>query len=176
MQYLNKALLVRENNTLIIPKRMDTTKIFKKAPRYIVTRFYAINNYVWKVFFPENELNEHLRKLNNKELSRKELSRLKDIVSEASLVVFIFLLKRFFTEGSNAAKKAVDVFSELGIEGFQIGSKYFSERNANVIEGDRLADALISTIDEPELLNLINNSIQVYQIIDRYKKIIAQEN
>ena len=155
---------------------MDTTEIFKNAPRYIVTRFYTINNYVWKAFFPENELNDRLRKLKNKELSRKELSRLKDIVSEATLVVFIFLLKRFFTEGSNAAKKAVDVFSELGIDGFQIGSKYFSERNENVIEGDTLADALIATIDDQELLDLINNSNQVYQIIDRYKRIIEQKN
>ncbi len=155
---------------------MDTTQIFKNAPIYIVTRFYTINNYVWKAFFPENELNERLRKLDNKELSKKELSRLKDIVSEASLVVFIFLLKRFFTEGSNAAKKAVDIFSELGIEGFHIGSKYFSERNENVIEGDELAEALISTIDDKELLNLINNSTQVYQIIDRYKQVIERKN
>lgn len=154
---------------------MDTTEVFKNAPRYIVARFYTINNYVWKAFFPENELNDRLRKLNDKELSRKELSRLKDIVSEATLVVFIFLLKRFFTDGSNAAKKAVDVFGELGIEGFRIGSKYFTERNENVIEGDVLAEALIATIDDPELLGLINESRQVYQIIDRYKGIIEQK-
>lgn len=155
---------------------MDTTQIFKNAPRYIVTRFYTINNYVWKAFFPENELNERLRKLDNKDLSKKELLRLKEIVSEASLVVFIFLLKRFFMEGSNAAKKAVDIFGELGIEGFQIGSKYFSERNKNVIEGDKLADALIATIEDKELLDLINNSNQVYQIVDRYRKIIERKN
>lgn len=151
---------------------MDTADIFKNAPRYVITRFYTINNYVWKAFFPENELNEKLRKMNNKDLSKKELSRIKGIVSEAALVIFIFLLKRFFTEGSNAAKKAVDVFKELDIEGFQIGSKYFSERNENVIEGDKLADALIQSIDDKDLLNLINNSTQVYQIIDRYKKLI----
>lgn len=153
---------------------MDTTQIFKDAPRYIVTRFYTINNYVWKAFFPENELNKRLRKLDNKDLSRKELSRLKDIVSEASLVIFIFLLKRFFTEGSNAAKKAVDIFGELGIDGFQIGSKYFRERNENVIEGDKLADALLATIDDKDLLGLINNSNHVYQIVDRYRKLIEQ--
>lgn len=153
---------------------MDTTQIFKDAPRYIVTRFYTINNYVWKAFFPENELNKRLRKLDNKDLSRKELSRLKDIVSEASLVIFIFLLKRFFTEGSNAAKKAVDIFGELGIDGFQIGSKYFRERNENVIEGDKLADALLATIDDKDLLVLINNSNHVYQIVDRYRKLIEQ--
>jgi hypothetical protein len=155
---------------------MDTTQIFKNAPRYIVTRFYTINNYVWKAFFPENELNDRLRKIDNKELSKKELSRLKDIVSEASLAVFIFLLKRFFSEGSNAAKQAVDIFNEIGIEGFQIGSKYFSERNENVIEGDKLAEALLSTIEDEELLGLINNSNQVFQIIERYKKIIEQKN
>ena len=154
---------------------MDTTQIFKNAPRYIVTRFYTINNYVWKAFFPENELNERLKKIENKDLSNKELARLKDIVSEASLLVFIFLLKRFFTEGSNAAKEAVDIFSELGIKGFQIGSKYFSERNENVIEGDELAEALISTIEDKELLDLINNSKQVYQIIDRYKQVIERK-
>lgn len=155
---------------------MNTSSIFKYAPKYISTRFNSINNYTWKAFFPDNELNRRLKKINDKQLSKQELSRLKNIVSEASLVIFIFLLKRFFTEGSNAAKEAVDTFKLLGVEGFQIGSKYFSERNENVIEGENLANALISVIHDPKLLDLINNSSHVYQIIEEYKKIINIEN
>lgn len=151
---------------------MDTTELFKNAPKYISSRFYTINNYTWKTFFPDNSLNERLRKINDEKLSKKELSRIKEVVSEASLAIFIFLLKRFFDEGSNAAKQAVDTFSELGIEGFQIGSKYFSGRNENVIEGDILANALLATIEDKELIELINNSNYVYQIVDRYKEFI----
>ena len=155
---------------------MDTTSIFKNAPKYISTRFNSINNYTWKAFFPDNELNRRLKKINDKQLSKQELLRLRNIVSEASLVIFIFLLKRFFTEGSNAAKEAVDTFKFLGVEGFQIGSKYFSERNENVIQGDNLADELISIIHDHKLLDLINNSSHVYQIIEEYRKFIDTDN
>lgn len=151
---------------------MDTSELFSNAPKYISSRFYTINNYAWKAFFPDNSLNERLRKIDNEKLSKRELSRIKEVVSEASLAIFIFLLKRFFDEGSNAAKQAVDTFAELGIEGFQIGSKYFSGRNENVIEGDILADALLATIEDKELIELINNSKYVYQIVDRYKEFI----
>src|SRR5690349_19549000 len=112
---------------------MNIADAFKYAPKYISQRFYGINNYVWKTLFPADTLNERLRKLPTEKERSDELSRLKDIVNEASLVILIILLRSFFAEGTRAAIQAVDTFKELGIEGFQIGSKVFSERNENVM-------------------------------------------
>lgn len=151
---------------------MDTTTIFRDAPKYISQRFSAINSYVWQSFFPDNLLNERLRRYETEELSKSELNRLKDIANEASLVIFIFLLKRFFAEGTNAAIQAVDTFNELGVNGFQIGSKFFSGRNENVMEGQLLADTLMNTITNQELITLINDSQYVSQIVNRYRDII----
>ena len=148
--------------------------IFKDAPKFISQRFAAINSYVWNVFFPASSLNKHLRKLETQQQRELELRRLKKIVNEASIAVLIFSLKKFFIEGTEAAIKAVDTFSDFGIEGFQIGSKYFSERNDNVLAGQKLADALIATIDDKELLDLINNSRYANQIVDRYRKFVDE--
>lgn len=85
-------------------------------------------------------------------------------------------MKKFFKEGTEAAIKAVDTFQDIGIkDGFQIGSKHFKERNENVLEGYRLADLLVEKIEDPDLLDLINNSRYVTQIIEKYRKIIYPE-
>lgn len=151
---------------------MNTAEIFKDAPKYISQRFYAISSYVWKSLFPENTLNERLRKIDTEKARAEELKRLKEIADEASLVVLILLLRKFFSEGSNAAIQAVDLFKELGVEGFQIGSKYFSGRNENVMEGELLAEGLMDTIKSPELKILILQSEYPFQILNRYKDLI----
>lgn len=151
---------------------MNTAEIFKDAPKYITQRFYAINSYVWKSLFPENTLNERLRKIDTEKARAEELKRLKEIADEASLVVLILLLRKFFSEGSNAAIQAVDLFKELGVEGFQIGSKYFTGRNENVMEGELLAEGLMDTIKSPELKTLILKSEYPFQILNRYKDLI----
>ena len=147
--------------------------IFKEAPKFISQRFAAINAYVWNSFFPDNALNKELRKIEAEAEQKKELSRLKKIVNEASIVILIFLLRKFFIEGTEAAIKAVDTFKELGVdEGFQIGSKHFEGRNENVMQGYKLAEALMANIEDSELLDLINNAKYTTQIIERYRKII----
>lgn len=151
---------------------MENESIFSDAPKFVTQRFATINSYVWNSFFPENSLNKELRKLENDKERKKELKRLKSIINEVSTVALIFLLKKFFEDGSKAAIKAVDTFGELGIEGFQIGSKYFSERNENVMEGQNLAEHLMASINDKELIDLINNSNTLLQIINRYRPII----
>jgi len=146
--------------------------IFKEAPKFISQRFAAINSYVWNAFYPGSSLNKSLRKLETQKLRDNELRRVKQIVNEASIAVLIFYLKKFFNDGTEAAEKAVDTFSELGVEGFQIGSKYFSERNENVLAGQKLAEALMNNIEDKELLDLINNSKYANQIIESYRKFI----
>jgi len=153
---------------------MDTSLIFKGAPKYISQRFSTINSYTWNSFFPENTLNERLIKFGNGEESKAELNRIKDIVSEASLVVFIFLLKRFFSEGTSAAIQAVDTFKDLGIKSFQIGSKKFADRNKNVMKGEELANTLLKAISNPEITALVDDSKYLTQIIDKYRPLIYQ--
>lgn len=151
---------------------MDTSAIFKDAPKYISQRFSAINSYTWSSFFPENTLNERLRRFPKGVESKAELARLKSIINEASLVVFIFLLKRFFSEGTNAAIQAVDTFKELGIKSFQIGTKQFADRNKNVMKGEELANQLLESLKNNEIKALVNESNYVTQIIDKYKPLI----
>ncbi|TPD67280.1 hypothetical protein [Flavobacterium microcysteis] len=149
--------------------------IFKDAPKFISQRFAAINSYVWNVFFPGSTLNKHLRRLETQKQRQLELRRLKKIINEASIAVMIFYLKKFFIEGTEAAIKAVDTFFDFGIEGFQIGSKYFSGRNENVLAGQKLAVTLMESIDDQELLKLINNSKYANQIVERYRKFIEEK-
>jgi hypothetical protein len=113
-----------------------------------------------------------LRKFKRGQQCNAELARVKGIVNEASLVVFIFLLRRFFSDGTNAAIQAVDTFKELGIKSFQIGSKEFSGRNKNVMKGEKLAEKLLKTITDEDLKLLIMESKNVTQIINRYKPFI----
>jgi hypothetical protein len=151
---------------------MNIADAFKYAPKYISQRFYGINNYVWKTWFPGDTLNERLKKLQSEKERTDELARLKDIANEASLVILIVLLRSFFEEGTRAAIQAVDTFQELGIEGFQIGSKVFSGRNEDVMRGELLADKLEQMITTPGLSDLIKNSRYPYQVLNRYKQFV----
>jgi hypothetical protein len=108
----------------------------------------------------------------SKEGLKIQLRRLREISDEASFVTFIFIIKKSFNEGSTAAKNAVDTFSELDVDGFRIGSKYFSGRNKNVLEGDLLAETLLKSISNPRARLLIENSKYVSDIIEAYKKVI----
>jgi hypothetical protein len=151
---------------------MNSSTFFKNAPKYISQRFSAINSYTWTSFFPENSLNERLKKFPKSQESKAELARIRDVVNEASIVIFIFLMKRFFLDGTNAAIQAVDTFKELGIRSFQIGSKKFADRNKNVMKGEELAAQLMNSIMSEDLKKLINESQYVTQIIEKYKPLI----
>jgi hypothetical protein len=151
---------------------MNNNEILKDAPRYIVARFNAINNYTWRIMFPDNDLTARLRTVQGRSKRAEELSRIKTIVSEASLVVFIFLLRRFFNEGTRAAAQAVDTLKGVGIPALQIGSKTFTERNENVMMGEELAKNMIASIKDQKLLELIDNSFSASDIIHYYKRMI----
>lgn len=151
---------------------MNTAEIFRYAPKYIAERFYAINGYVWKALFPQQQLSERLNKFKTESDKKKELARLKEIAGEASLIVLIVVLRRYFIEGTEAAKNAVDTFKEFGIEGFRIGSKFFSERNEFVMQGASLAQKLEDAIGDPELRQFIINAKYPYEVINKYKDII----
>ncbi len=151
---------------------MDNIEFLSGAPKFITNRFNSVNKYVWEILCPEQKRNELIRKKVTKKARKQEFARLKEISNEASIVVFIFLLNKFFIDGSKAAKHAVDTFKDLNVEGFYIGSNYFAERNEKVIQGEIIAKKLIDSIDNSPAKKLILESSYVFQIIDEYKKFI----
>ncbi len=95
-------------------------------PRNLRNRFDGIGSFVSSVLEDEN-------------LKGKLSAESVDIVRA---VCFAVTVHRFFREGCEAAKLAVDTFAELGISSFSVGNEIFAERNAAVIRGDQLASSL----------------------------------
>ncbi|HCY77478.1 MAG TPA: hypothetical protein DHV28_16300 [Ignavibacteriales bacterium] len=146
-----------------------------EAPKFINQRLSSLNNYTWSYFFPGNELNVWLKKIPTQLERKKEINRLRKIINEASYIVFIFLLIKFFKEGTNAAIKAVDTLKSLDIDEFQIGSQVFKGRNENVMNGDNLAQKLLDTIEDEKLVKLIKKSNYSKDIIERYRPFIDRK-
>jgi hypothetical protein len=142
------------------------------APKFITSRFNSVHKYVWQTLFPEQLIKEKLRKKKTKEDRKKEMARFKSISEEASTLVFLFLLNKFFLEGAKAAKQAVDTFKDLNVDGFYIGGNYFSERNDKVIQGDKISQQLLDTIQDEKARNLVTQSKYIYEILNEYKKLI----
>lgn len=151
---------------------MASNDFLSNAPKFITTRFNSINKYVWQTLVPERTLKDRIRKFKTKVDRKSEIRRLKTISNEASTIVFLFLLNKFFVEGANAAKQAVDIFRELNVQGFYIGSNYFSGRNENVTQGDRISERLLSSIQDQKVKDLVIKSKYISEIIDEYKKVI----
>ena len=116
---------------------------------------------------------EFVEQFKTKEERRTEFRRLRDISDEASFVAFIFVLKKSFNDGSTAAKNAVDTFRDLHVDGFKIGSKLFSGRNKNVLQGDVLAETLVASIKDSRVRALIQKSTYLSEIVEEYKKVIS---
>lgn len=151
---------------------MSSTDFLSGAPKFITTRFNSVNKYVWQTLFPEQTVKEQIIKFKTKADRKKEINRLKGISEEASTVVFLFLLNKFFTEGAKAARQAVDTFKELGVDGFFIGGNYFSERNEKVIQGDKISENLLASIKDEKAKKLVTNSNYVSEILDKYRSLI----
>lgn len=151
---------------------MSSTDFLNGAPKFITNRFSSINKYVWQTMFPEQTIKERLIRYETKVERRKEIARLKSISEEASTLVFLFLLNKLFLEGAKAAKQAVDTFKGLNVDGFYIGGNYFSGRNDKVIQGDKISEQLIATIQDEKARNLVTQSKYIYEILDEYRKLI----
>lgn len=151
---------------------MSASDFLIGAPIFLTKRFNSVSGYVWETLFPETLRNDILRKEKTKIGKRKELARLKSISDEATTIVFLFLINKFFIEGARAAKQAVDTLKELKVEGFFIGNNYFSERNEKVVQGDEISQMLISSIQDKKAKDLITKSNYISEILDEYRKII----
>lgn len=152
---------------------MSFANLMKSAPRYLVLRYGALNSYVWESLFPRKELNKKLSKIKDEKIKKSEIDKIKNIVDEATILVFIFVTRKIFIEGSNTAKEAVDILKELGVDGFYLGKAKFSGRNENVMMGENLSEKLLSSLD-PEMRSLILNSNYIYQILDKYRNLTGK--
>jgi hypothetical protein len=151
---------------------MNPNTFLKNAPRFLTARYGSLNKYVQETLLPVDKLDNLRKRFKAKGELTVELKRVRDIVDEASFVTFIFVIKKSFNEGSTAAKSAVDTFSGLNVDGFRIGSKYFSGRNKYVLEGDVLAETLLRSISDPRIRSLVQDSKYMSDIMEAYKGII----
>lgn len=147
---------------------MNLSSIIKSAPRYLQLRYGGLNSYVWESLFPRKEKNRILSKIKDESKKKEEFVRMKEVVDEATLLIFIFVTKKIFIEGSNAAKNAVDTLRELGVKEFYLGDAKFAGRNENVVLGDKLADRLFASLNR-DMRSLLTDSIYMSDIINKYK-------
>ncbi len=77
------------------------------VPIYIQRRQYQLRNYVLESLFPESDRNNRIKRM-EKSARKDYVNKMNEIVNECTFVCYIFSLKQFFIEGSNAAKNAVD--------------------------------------------------------------------
>lgn len=148
---------------------MNSNLIFKDAPKFLTIRFNSLNKYVQEIFLSSESLAKIKLRFKTKDSRIAEIKRIRRITDEASLVAFIFVIRKMFVEGSEAAKNAVDTFSELNVNGFRIGAKFFQGRNENVVQGELLAEKMLNSISDENTKALIKNSKFLYEILDNYK-------
>lgn len=145
---------------------MKIYDVMKYAPRYISLRYGSLNSYVWETLFPTKYKNKILK--NKDDATKKErIEWMKSLAEEASLLAFIFVTKKIFIEGSQAAKDAVDIFAELNVPEFYLGTARFSERNDNVVLGDKLAEKLVNILDD-SARKLLDDKRYLYEILAVY--------
>jgi hypothetical protein len=146
---------------------MNYSEILKKAPRYISTIYNSLNSYVWETLFSNDYRSKVLSRFETPESRKGEYAKMKAMSEEATLLVFIFVLRKFFLEGSRMAKATVDELKTFGVKSFNFGKTCFSRRNRNVILGDILAQKLFSIIDNKARQLLLDKN-QIYEILQVY--------
>jgi len=149
---------------------MNLSSVMKSAPRYLTRQYGALNSYVWEGVFPRESRNRTLYKIKDESKRKERLARMKDVVDEATLLTFIFVTRKVLMEGTEAAKKAVDTLKSIGIKEFYLGKAKFSGRNENVMQGERLAKKLFSSLNN-DMQELISNSNFISDIINKYKDV-----
>ncbi|HSR89074.1 MAG TPA: hypothetical protein VLK22_01565 [Candidatus Udaeobacter sp.] len=142
----------------------------KNAPRYLIIRYNSLSSYVWDNLFPNDYRRKVLSRIKTLNERKNEYKMMRSISDEATLLVFIFVINNFFTEGSRMAKKTIDILKEFNVSGFYLGRSFFEERNENVVLGDRLAQRLLALLDN-KTRDLVLNSKYIYEILEKYKEI-----
>lgn len=145
----------------------------ENTPKYIRDRFFNLRGYVWHELFPKDEFVQKLNRRATKQEKRIFKGKVNDILNEAALVLSIFLMRKFFADGTKLAIEAVDVFFKLNLEGFSVGSVEYSGRNENVMMGQILSEKLYEHLPI-EVNKLIEGKQYPYEIIELYRGLIDE--
>lgn len=147
--------------------------MLENSPKYLRDRFFQLRSYVWYELFPKDQF---LRKLNYYQSKKEKKAfriRAKNIVDEATYMMLIFVMKKFFADGTKVAQEAVDIFRDLDIDGFIIGGKEYQKRNENVMLGEKLSQILYDSLS-PEVKELIKDKNYPHEIVSMYKAFIRE--
>lgn len=133
----------------------QVSDFIKVLPRTIQRRFEGLGSYVTAIL---------------------EENNLEDLPAEDRelllLLVFIKWLETFLRDGHRAAKMAVDTFADLGVASFSIGSQVFSKGSEAVLRGKELADGLRASIQDPQLLKIIDDAPTLRELILNYARFV----
>jgi hypothetical protein len=99
-----------------------------ELPPIVRGRFRGLNKYVLAVL--------------DEEFRRDRLHH--DDIRRIQIEVAIRVMFEFFSDGAEAAERAVDALEGVGISGFAVGAEVFEGRNAAVMRGKVLAERLAS--------------------------------
>jgi hypothetical protein len=141
----------------------SVSQIINGLPRPIRLRFDSLGGYVQGVISEDQEnlpAPQHL--------TQQETEMVK-------LVVFCYAATRFFKEGSEAARSAVDEFKRFEIPGFQVGSTIFEGRNRNVTLGDTLATDLMRAFEGSPLQHFITSAENMTDLVRALARRIRYE-
>ena len=147
--------------------------MLKTVPKYLSNRFNSLRSYVWNNLFPKDDYLKKLNLYRTAQAKKAFKKRVNEITEEATLALLVFILEKFFSDGTKTAKVAVDVFKELNIDGFSIGGIHYSKRNKYVLMGDDLAKLLTGSLSD-DIKEIIKNKSFPYEIIDMYKNFIKE--
>ncbi len=147
--------------------------MIEEAPKYLRDRYNSLRNYAWHSFFPKDTYKNKIKRFNTKKEKREFNKKANEIVDEAGAILTIFFMNYFFKEGTRTAIEAVDIFEELNINGFKIGSTTFRERNENVMMGENLSKALREELPD-NLVKIIDQKNHPHEIIELFKERIDE--
>lgn len=141
------------------------------VPIFLRKRFSSVTGLAWQYLYPEDKRRRILQKYRDRIKRKEAYSAMKEEVDELAKLLFLFGMYKFFTEGTQAAIKAVDVFKEIDIPGFSVGGDIFEERNKNVMRGETLAKGMLDAVgDEPTVVMILELE-HMHQVAAKFKKI-----
>lgn len=131
-------------------------KLLDAMPGKIRNRFLSLAKYTFEIV---REYQDERGMLKRKRLKR-------DSIRVIQIAVFVFVLRKFFEDGSRAAKYAVRAFREIDVDGFTVGEILFSGNNENVRMGKILSQKLEQALGETSLWSSIISASSTRSLVN----------
>lgn len=113
--------------------------MIENMPKFARDRFYHLRSFVRTELFPRKVFLDGYGARKSQPERDEYKGKVKDLVDEATVVIFVFLMRKFLSEGTVMAEETVDLLEHLGIQGFSVGSVDYQGRNENVTMGRHLS-------------------------------------